>query len=390
MKRRLIGLAAVLVALAAAGAGSASAAPVTVTLRIEGANQTLFEGPVTTDVRQFQFSGDANSYECDGKAPAGSSTVPVPTRGAAITAAAQAGQLTMTGTFSTTFGSPSFATVNGENVEYDPATSRYLAEFKNGVAAQVGACGDPIANGDDVLFAYSMGSEPVLKLTGPATAAPGTPVPVRVTNEVDGAPVAGATVGGATSGADGVANVGPFAGTGDQDLKATKAGTIRSNRLSVCVTTGSDGACGTTAASTCVTTGDDGNCGTRDKRAPRGKITSIREGQRFGKGKGPRALKGIVAGDPSGIADVRLRLTSNDHTHCSTFNGTTEKFLKLKHCGATKGRWFSAGDRQEWSYLLPARLGRGRWVLDVEARDGAGNVDTLLQRTRTRVVFTVS
>jgi hypothetical protein len=29
-------------------------------------------------------------------------------------------------------------------------------------------------------------------------------------------------------------------------------------------------------------------------------------------------------------------------------------------------------------------------VLDLQARDKAGNVDALLQRTRTRVVFTVS
>jgi hypothetical protein len=393
VKRRFLGLAAVALAAVVAMPGAASAAPVTVNLRIEGATQTLFEGPVTTDVRRFQFTGDPNAYDCNGMAPAGTSPSPVPTRGAAITAASQAGQLTMTGTFNTAFASPVFETVDGENVVYDANTGRYLAEYKNGAPSQTGACGDPIANGDDVLFAYATGSEIALKLTGPSTAAPGSPVLLHVTNEADGSAVAGAIVAGATSGGDGAVTVGPFATRGEQDLKATKSGAIRSNRLSVCITDGSDGACSTTATtapSTCLTTGDDGNCGTKDKRAPRGKIVSIREGQRFGKGKGPRALSGIVTSDPSGIADVRLRLTRNDHSHCQTFDGRSERLVKLKRCGAARGKWFSAGDREQWSYLLPARLGPGRYVLDVQARDKAGNVDTLLQRTRTRVVFTVS
>ena len=39
-------------------APSTLAAPVTVDLRIEGPSRTLFEGPVTTDVRTFHFTGD--------------------------------------------------------------------------------------------------------------------------------------------------------------------------------------------------------------------------------------------------------------------------------------------------------------------------------------------
>jgi hypothetical protein len=386
MRRRSLGLAAVIAAVAAT---PALAAPVTVNLRIEGPTRTLFEGPVTTDVRPFQFTGDPNSYECDGMPPAGTSSVPVPTRGAAITAAAQSAPFSMTGSFSAQFGSPSFIQIAGENVGYDGATNRYLVEYRNGTPASLGACGDPISNGDDVLFAYAVGTEPLLKLSGPGTAAPSAPIALRVTTW-DGTAVAGASVEGHTSGADGSVTVGPYATRGNHDLKATKDGAIRSNRLRVCVTDGSDGACGSSAASACATSGDDGLCGTKDKRAPRGRIASIAEGQRFGKGKGPRTLSGTVAADPSGIADVRLRLTRNDHGHCQTFDGRSERLVALKRCGAKRGRWFSAGDRQQWSYLLPARLGPGRYVLDVEARDRAGNVDTLLQRTRTRVVFIVS
>jgi hypothetical protein len=384
MRRRSFGLAAVIAAVAAT---PALAAPATVNLRIEGPTKTLFEGQVTTDVRPFQFTGDPVSYECDGLPPAGTSSVPVPTRGAAITAAAQSTPFSMTGMFNTQFQSPSFVEIGGENVQ--SAGSSFLGEYKNGQFAAAGACGDPIASGDDVLFAYGTGSEPLLKLTGPSTAAPGAGVTVRVTTW-DGSPVAGARVEGHASGADGSVVVGPYDARGNHDLKASKDGTIRSNRLRVCVTDGSDGACGSSAASACATTGDDGLCGTKDKRAPRGKIASITEGQRFGKGKGPRSLSGTVAGDPSGIADVRLRLTRNDHGRCQTFDGRTERLIALKRCGAKHGKWFSAGDRERWSYLLPARLGTGRYVLDVQARDRAGNVDTLLQRTRTRVVFIVS
>ena len=54
------GMVAGLLSLAAA---PALAAPVTVDLRIEGATRTLFEGPVTTDVRQFPSNQGAKP--CD-------------------------------------------------------------------------------------------------------------------------------------------------------------------------------------------------------------------------------------------------------------------------------------------------------------------------------------
>ena len=78
---------------------------------------------------------------------------------------------------------------------------------------------------------------------------------------------------------------------------------------------------------------------------------------------------GKVEADGSGIADVRLRLTRNDGGKCSTYDGKTEKFKTIKKCGATHGVWFSVGDNADWSYLLPSKLGRGRYVLDV---DGGG------------------
>jgi hypothetical protein len=62
----------------------------------------------------------------------------------------------------------------------------------------------------------------------------------------------------------------------------------------------------------------------------------------------------------------------------------------MKRCGATHGTWFSVGSRADWRYLLPAKLGRGRYVLDLRVVDGKGNADTKLARGRNRVVFTVA
>ena len=60
--------------------------------------------------------------------------------------------------------------------------------------------------------------------------------------------------------------------------------------------------------------------------------------------------------------------------------------FRRTRCGTEK--YFAIGDRADWSYLLPQRLGKGRYVLDAVAIDGAGN-RTPLARGTTRVVFTV-
>jgi hypothetical protein len=382
MSRITLGLSAVLVTLVAAT--PAAAAPVTVGLRVEGPTKTVFEGPVTTDVRPFKFTDSATTYACDGTvATGGTSPAPVPVRnGALITAAEQHG-FALQGTFGT-FGA-SFTTVGDQNVAFDATTNAFLGEFKNGQFASLGGCSDSIAQGDDVLYAYGTGSEPLLKLTAPAASpAPGATVALKVTDAA-GVPVAGAAVGSATSGADGSVSVGPLT-AGPASFKASKTGTIRSNRVDVCTTSGSDGACGNTTPVAVAGTTPAGP----DRTAPLGRISSVREGQRFAKGRGPRRLAGIVGVDPSGIAAIRLRLTRRDGRRCTTFDGARDRFRTQQRCGATRGVWFSAGTSASWSYLLPARLGRGRYVLDIEAADAAGNRDTLLQRGRTRIVFHVS
>lgn len=365
MHKFLSGLLAGIALLIAAP--SALAAPVTVDLRIEGPTRTLFEGPVTTDVRTFRFTGDAVAHRCDGTAAEnhGASPTPVPTRGAAVAAAAEQAPFAMHGNWPDSLGSPSFSDIDGESVAFD-GTSRFLAEYKNAQFASVGSCGDGVSPGDDVLFAYTDGNEPLLALAGPASSTPGGTATVKVTDASSGAAIAGATVDGRTTAADGTATVGPFTQRGEQDLKASKPGTVRSNRLRVCVSDGHDGACSTTAPGAPAPSSP----AARDTTAPTATVAGLRNGAVYSRRRAPRLLRGKVTADPSGLRSVKLKLTRRVGRHCSYFSGRRERFVPMR-CG--RGSFLRIGDGADWSYLLPKRLGRGSYVLEVKAVDGAFN-----------------
>lgn len=358
---RIAGLAA---GLAVAAAAPAAAEPVTVDLRIEGPTRTIFEGPVTTDVRGFRFTGESVTHRCDGTTVGGSSATPVPTRGAVLAAAAQRAPFSFTGTWHPGFGA-TFETIDGESVGFDTATGRFLAEYENGQFASFGACADPVDDGDDVLFAYADGSEVLLALYGPRRARPDQELTVLVANASTGDPVAGAEVGGELTGADGRVTVGSFGERGHVDLKATKGGAIRSNRLRVCVT---KRPCG----------------GSSDRTAPLARITRIRHGADYA--RGPRELRGHVGSDPAGVREVLVSLRRKHEGRCSTYSATVERFVR-RPCSST-APFAVDPERGRWSYLLPARVAPGRYVLEAIAVDRAGNRDSL-ERARNKVVFRV-
>ena len=288
----------------------------------------------------------------------------------------------------------------------------FWAVYVDGRSALYGACDQPVSDGQYVQFVAlcdpydppAAGTpcfgEP-LQLQAPASAAPGGALDVTVTeSQTDintGAttivPSSGATVtaGGSQAATDGQghASLTP-AGRGPVTVTATKGNRV-DDSATTCLSDGADGYCGSSApvAPPCVHDGDDGLCGTPDHKASHGFITSIREHQHFRRGHGPRELRGTSDPDPSGLKDVRLRLTRNDRGRCSAFSGAKLRFVRMKRCGARRGSWFSAGSEADWSYLLPRALGRGRYVLDLKTIDGAGNTDTRLARTRNRVVFFV-
>jgi hypothetical protein len=371
----------------------AAAAPATVDLRIEGKTRTLYEGRVTTDTRAVDLGDGSGSHPCDGTTnPA--TPVPGPTRGAAfMTAARGPGGFSFTGTYTFDMG---FTVIAGDSVAFDAGTNEFLAEYKNGQFASFGSCGDQIVTGDEVLYAYATGAEQLLKLSGPATVAPGAVAALRVSDAATGAPVAGASVGGQTSGADGVAGV-TLGAAGPASFKATKAGAIRSNAATVCATTGSDGACGSATAgssgpgaASCATSGRDGRCGTKDTTAPTAKLIGIRDGRRFARGKGPRRLRATVH-DANGVFAVKLRLTRSNGPRCTYFSGVSERFKtpRANRCGANNGFWFGIGNSASVDYLLPRALPRGRYVLDINVIDRAFNRDDRRRRGANRLVFHV-
>jgi hypothetical protein len=297
----------------------------------------------------------------------------------------------------------------------------------NGVARADFGCTAPVHDNDKILWYASAGfgafhvdkgfDDPVL-LDAPVTAVPGQAFTVTATNtdttyDDSGAPTgtafspsAGATISGgastATTAADGKASVtvagGPYTLVVTKDKRAPA-------RIVGCATTGTDGfcgstqricpagssnPCGTTPPPACVTNGSDGFCGSPDKMVANAALTGVSEGKKYKKGAGPRELSGKVANDGSGLADVRLRLTRTDGRKCTSYDGKTEKFKTLKKCGASHGVWFSVGAKQDFTYLLPSKLGRGRYVLDVEVTDKAGNTTKSLARGTSRVVFFVA
>jgi hypothetical protein len=309
------------------------------------------------------------------------------------------------------FGSYTVETLVGEAHPF--GSGGYWSFYVNGNFANDGACGIHVQDGDKVLFfasddpfAAGVGGydEPVL-LDAPTAAVPGTAFTVKATEATTDfntfpspttiSPSSGATVSGgvaaATTGADGTAQV--TVGGGPYTLVVTK-GNRAPARVSGCATSGHDGFCGsqaitTTAPAPCITNGHDGFCNTIDKMAAYGKLLGIAEGKKYKKGQGPRQLAGKVEPDAAGLADVRLRLTRRNGDACATYDGKSEKFKAMKKCGATHGVWFSIGDKADWTYLLPSKLGPGRYVLDQQVVDKAGNKTTQLWRGTSRVVFTV-
>ena len=78
---------------------------------------------------------------------------------------------------------------------------------------------------------------------------------------------------------------------------------------------------------------------------------------------------------------MRLAITRRKGGRCTAYDGVRERF-KAHRCGGWKS--FRIGDRADWSYLLPERLGPGRYTIRVVAIDKAGNDGATRKRIRVR------
>src|SRR5215213_2811851 len=230
LRRTALPVALTLFALAAVPA--AVAAPVTVNLRVEGVSDAIFDGQVVTDAHHTTTPSDGVARPCDGTNSGGA---PTPTAIGALDDGSKAAGFAWDAKWNSGFGDYyTFLRIGSETID---SSSHYLAFYLNWVYADLGGCSQSVKQGDDVLFAHSNFSQSkVLRLSGPTTATTGESVTVRV-EEFDGfnsTPAAGASVLGATTGADGSANL-SFGQKGIYRLKAERSDAVRSNAVVLCV-----------------------------------------------------------------------------------------------------------------------------------------------------------
>lgn len=381
--------AATLAASAAlAAATPALAAPVTVNLRVEGST-TPFEGPVTTDAKTIDHDG-SGPQPCDGT-NGGYNPSPGATPTGALDDASLTGAFTWAGSWDSGYQDFFVTRIGPDDTPSD--FSRSWALVINWAFAPQGGCHMQVHAGDDVLWAFTNYSEPLLQLSGaPARAATGESFPVTVQqNDGSGNRTAalGADVAGATTDASGNASV-SFADAGRHTFKATRAGAIRSNAATVCVYVPGSGDCGTDKAPD---NSQQPSSPPAPVVAPPVKDTTppvvhvgISPNETFT--KGPRVLTGS-ADDDGGIAQVFLRLRATDGgnltaaSRCRWFSDKRGVFTH-RTVPCSKARYFRLGTNPKFSYLLPSRLGKGRYVLDVKVLDRAYNAG------RSTVPFKVS
>jgi hypothetical protein len=381
---KLHSLAALLAAsVALAAAAPSLAAPVTVNLRIEGASQTLYEGPITTDARNITTSS-GGTHDCNGQNQGAANPI-----GGTPTTAAYDGAVAKNLAFDALwFGSQNDPS-SGDFFINQISSDRMADDFSgptwnwwsNYQYGMIGGCQLVLQNGDDVLWDFGSYDLSALRLSGaPTRAATNEQFTVTVDQfDTSGnrTSAEGASVAGATTDASGHAAV-AFADAGNHTFKATKSGTVRSNAATICVYVPGSGDCGTDKAQSAPTT----ESTPEPQPAPAVKDTtpptiqvSLTPGKTYS--SGPRVLAG-QADDAGGIVQVFLRLRATDGgdltaaSRCRWFSGKRGVFTH-RTVPCSKARFFRLGSNPKFSYLLPSRLGKGKYVLDVKVLDRAYN-----------------
>jgi hypothetical protein len=386
--------ASVAAAVVLCAAAPAVAAPVTVNVRVEGSSGTIFEGPVTTDTHLVDGGDGSGSHVCDGTNN-GIYPTAGPTQTGALDDAARTNGFSWFGRwneFSASDNEFYIHTIGGDS----DSSSMFWYLVRNWTGLSRGGCQQQVQNGDDLLFALS-GFDPTTYASWPLLELRGTPTnaPVKqaftvhvLQHDGNGSPAtdaAGASVAGATTGADGTASV-SFDSPGVKRLKAERPNSIRSNAQTVCVYVPGSGDCGTQPSSATGTTAPAPiPPAPKDTTPPVVHVTSPLAGKSYA--RGPRLLAGAID-EAGGIAQVFLRLRATDGgsmtaaSRCRWFSGKREVFTH-RTVPCSRARYFRVGSEAAFSYLLPARLGKGKYVLDVKVLDHAYNAG------RTAVSFKV-
>lgn len=369
----LSGLAVASCALAPA---AASAAPVTVNLRVEGATQTLYEGPVTTDARTIT-ANDASQHPCDYQNNGSNSPAFDPSGGTPTTALYDAAKARGLAFGADWFDSPTkdfFVTRVGADTNKGSPNFESWGFAVNGTTSNVGGCQIILGAGNEVVWAYDFFNKShLLKLTGPASVTAGENATYTVTDLKSGDPIPNASVGGRSTDAQGRVTL-TFANAGTQSLKAERNDSIRSNKVDTTVSAASSPAPPQQTAFV------------RDTFAPFARITAPRDGVAYQRASAPRVLRAEVDDVGSGVMTVKARLVRQLGPRRWYFNGQRERFLRLR---TGSGLYWTVSKQASFDYLLPRRLPRGRYVFDVNAIDNAYNRDDQRRRGTNRVVFVV-
>jgi len=272
-----------------------------------------------------------------------------------------------------------------------------------------GICEDLLSEGDEVLLIADHEPSPFepqrlpLVLSGaPQSVVAGTPFNVDVdaihtrpgtfpeVGEGTPEPQSGVTVSGggvsATSDGAGVATL-TLSAPGTYSLIARNSMDAPSAPVSVCVRNSGEPACGAQSS----TNPSGGATTTSTATAPYtgpfavvAKATGVLEDHVYSRKDAPRVLAGSVAAHTA-VASVSLRLRRSYKGRCYAYDGVSTRFVRTR-CG--QGSFFKVSTSASFSYLLPSALAPGRYVLDIEATDAAGN-HTALARGTSRVVFYV-
>jgi hypothetical protein len=383
-------LALALAAPAAAETPPPPRVPVQVTVRVLGAPPAfptlLGSTPVTTTTETFVKDGGS----CSAASAAGA--LELATGGS------------WEGHWNAGFGDYEVVSIEGQEYPFQPGSAEnfFWSVWLNGSETATGVCGTALANGDQLLFFPGcFGSEcppppDVLEVAAPPVAEVGAPVPVSVVSHPgaggEPSPAAGAAL--SSEGAAAVSDAGghatlTFAHPGSIAIHANGA---RGGPLSVpgealiCVHAGNDGTCGAPGPAPSAAGAPGGHYPPYSgPYALVAKITGLLDGHVYRHGHGPRLLSGqVLAHAP--VAAVSLRLRRRRGARCFSFSGSREAFLRSR-CGV--GSFFKVSTSSSFSYLLPRPLPRGRYVLDIEATDSAGN-HTELARGTSRIVFYVA
>jgi hypothetical protein len=348
--------------------------------------------------------------------PVTTTTEPVVKYGGSCSGTSAAGALQLGtagnwgGAWSSKFNDYEVMSIKGKEFPFDensPA-NYYWSFWLDNKEASVGVCEAELNSGDQVLFfpacygASCPAAPNVLAIEAPPTAEVGKPTTVTVLSYPNAGgepmPAIGVTVtGGGDATAPSTNGQGQttliFAGDGKYTIHATGAAegppTIPAEAF-VCAHEGNDGTCGTQTRGS--STGQAPTGAASSSAAYTGpyavvaKATGLIDGHTYKRGRAPRVLQGTVD-LRAALQDVKLRLTRTQGRKCSYYDGVTERFRAMG-CGASHGVYFSVGSHASFSYLLPEVLPPGRYVLDIEATDTAGEHTTLARGT-SRIVFYV-